>query len=815
MRKNLPVTNVEYPIGDEVLIVSKTDIKGKLTYFNDQFVKASGFPEQELINQPHNIVRHPDMPAEAFEDLWNTLKEGKPWAGAVKNRRKNGDFYWVLASATPIWENGQVTGYMSIRSRLPADQRQEAEHVYGLLRAGKAQAYRVDAGVVRRRSLSDRFAIFTRTLKARLTTLIAAQAMFVVVMGVVGLLATHNSNVRMKSIYEDRAVPLAQLFEINDRSKEASIMLYDAAVNGRAGKPVGDVADKVVKNSEAISKVWAEYMATYLTPEEKGVADSYVASRKNYRENGINAGLPLLAAGKYEELAALQAGKAKALFGPVKADLDRLVAIQIKEAKFEFDSAQREYTIVIGLVVALLCMGLLFGGLLGLQTIRAITRPMGRLNGAMDEIAQGRLNSRVVVERDDEIGVALRNIQAMQAKLGFEMEERRDRARIAEEEKSKALNDMAATVERETNAAVGEVSGQMERMASNAALMNDSAATVGTNSGSVAAAAEQALANAQTLTAAASQLSASITEIADQVNSSRTLTIEAVSTSTKAQATIGKLSEAAGKVGAVTSLISEIASQTNLLALNATIEAARAGEAGRGFAVVASEVKSLAEQTAKATSEIAQQISEIQEATRESVTSISAIGDVIRSVESVSSQIASAIEKQNTVTLEISRTVEESTQAAREVASQIVNVSNEAIETGRRAAEIRDGSAEIASKVDGLRETLVRVVRTSTADVDRRTSARADIERHGTVEVGGRAHKVVIRNLSDGGAMLMGAVPDARIDTPVVLRIDGLAASLNGVIARNDENGTLVKFKLTEAAEKLVRDMMAGRRAAA
>ena len=295
------------------------------------------------------------------------------------------------------------------------------------------------------------------------------------------------------------------------------------------------------------------------------------------------------------------------------------------------------------------------------KTIRAVTRPLGRLNATMSEIAQGRLNSRVIVERDDETGIALRNIQAMQAKLGFEMEERRDRARIADEEKSKALNDMAETVERETNTAVGEVSGQMERMARNAALMNDSAATVGANSGSVAAAAEEALANAQTLTNAASQLSASIAEIASQVHSSRTLTIEAVTTSTKAQATIGKLSEAAGKVGAVTSLISEIASQTNLLALNATIEAARAGEAGRGFAVVASEVKSLAEQTAKATSEIAQQISEIQEATRESVTSISAIGDVIRNVEAVSSQIASAIEKQNTVTLEISRTVEEST----------------------------------------------------------------------------------------------------------------------------------------------------------
>ncbi len=108
MRTNLPVTTVEYPITDETLIVSKTDTKGRLTYFNDQFVDAAGFTEAELMGQPHNIIRHPDMPPEAFADLWATLKAGKPWAGAVKNRRKNGDFYWVLASATPIWENGQV-----------------------------------------------------------------------------------------------------------------------------------------------------------------------------------------------------------------------------------------------------------------------------------------------------------------------------------------------------------------------------------------------------------------------------------------------------------------------------------------------------------------------------------------------------------------------------------------------------------------------------------------------------------------------------------------------------------------------------------
>jgi len=155
MRTNLPVTTVEYPITDDTLIASKTDSKGRLTYFNDEFVAASGFTEAELMGQPHNIIRHPDMPPEAFENLWTTLQAGKPWAGAVKNRRKNGDFYWVLATASPIRENGQITGYTSIRTKLPADQRREAEHVYGLLRTKMAHDYKIDAGVIRHRSVFD------------------------------------------------------------------------------------------------------------------------------------------------------------------------------------------------------------------------------------------------------------------------------------------------------------------------------------------------------------------------------------------------------------------------------------------------------------------------------------------------------------------------------------------------------------------------------------------------------------------------------------------------------------------------------------
>src|SRR3954470_3997156 len=269
MRTNLPVTHTEYPITDSTLIVSKTDTKGRLTFFNDQFVDAAGFTEAELMGQPHNIIRHPDMPPEAFENLWDTLKAGKPWVGAVKNRRKNGDFYWVLATASPVRENGQVTGYTSIRTRLPADQRAEAEQVYALLRAKKAHGYRIDAGIIRRRSPLDWLAMVTQKIRARLITLVVVLGLFMLTIGLAGMMSTRDSNARLKSMYEDRTIPLSQLSQINELMSKNAIILYEAAVGGREDKMAGDVADKIAKNSDMINKLWSEYTATYLTPEEK------------------------------------------------------------------------------------------------------------------------------------------------------------------------------------------------------------------------------------------------------------------------------------------------------------------------------------------------------------------------------------------------------------------------------------------------------------------------------------------------------------------------------------------------------------------
>ncbi len=138
MKKNLPVTQREVPFPKGKYIVSRTDLKGLITYANDTFIEISGFTREELIGQNHNIVRHPDMLEGAFAWLWNTIKEGRPWRGIVKNRCKNGDYYWVDALVVPVLKNNAVIGYMSVRTEPSRQQITEAEAMYRALKEGKA-----------------------------------------------------------------------------------------------------------------------------------------------------------------------------------------------------------------------------------------------------------------------------------------------------------------------------------------------------------------------------------------------------------------------------------------------------------------------------------------------------------------------------------------------------------------------------------------------------------------------------------------------------------------------------------------------------
>ncbi|WP_305798477.1 methyl-accepting chemotaxis protein [Uliginosibacterium sp. TH139] len=156
MKVNLPVTDHEVQYEDDTLIVSKTDLKGHITFVNRDFIKISGFTEEELIGKPHNMVRHPDMPPAAFEDFWKTLKAGKPWVGLVKNRCKNGDFYWVEANATPVFESGQVVGYLSVRVKPSRQRVEEADVLYRAMREGRARNVAIREGRVVKTGLWQR-----------------------------------------------------------------------------------------------------------------------------------------------------------------------------------------------------------------------------------------------------------------------------------------------------------------------------------------------------------------------------------------------------------------------------------------------------------------------------------------------------------------------------------------------------------------------------------------------------------------------------------------------------------------------------------
>ncbi|WP_322013086.1 methyl-accepting chemotaxis protein [Paraburkholderia sp. J12] len=180
MRINVPINDHEYVLPQDEVIITRTDGNGVIEYANDAFLRASGFSRDEVMGQPQNIVRHPDMPSAAFEDLWRTIQSGRPWSGIVKNRRKDGGFYWVLANVTPAVHDGEITGYMSVRTRPTGTEIEAAERLYDDLRREEDSRWRLKGGRAIRRGV---FGIPDRLLGlsavGRLDAIMAAQALMI------------------------------------------------------------------------------------------------------------------------------------------------------------------------------------------------------------------------------------------------------------------------------------------------------------------------------------------------------------------------------------------------------------------------------------------------------------------------------------------------------------------------------------------------------------------------------------------------------------------------------------------------------------
>jgi methyl-accepting chemotaxis protein len=348
-------------------------------------------------------------------------------------------------------------------------------------------------------------------------------------------------------------------------------------------------------------------------------------------------------------------------------------------------------------------------GLLLLLT-RRITRPLVRLTGQMADIAGGKLDTVVDTSgRHDELGAMAQAVEVFRNGMTERnrlVTEQQDTARRVEAERRTALHRLADGFDAEVSGLVSLISSATSQMETTAGTMSGSAERTNKQANAASVAAVTAGTGVESVAASAQQLAASINEISQQVARSAEITGRAVADTERTDMIVRALAEGADKIGHVVGLISSIAGQTNLLALNATIEAARAGDAGKGFAVVASEVKSLANQTSRATEEIGSQVNQIQAATREAVEAIRSISVTMDGISSIATSIASAVEEQGSATAEIARNVQQAAQATGEVTEFIGGVSSAANDTGEAAGHVPHEAAALSGQA-GLLATKV------------------------------------------------------------------------------------------------------------
>lgn len=254
MRNNGPVTNTEYVLPDDEVIITHTDPGGRITYANPAFVTSSEFSLEECLGQPQNIVRHPDMPREAFADMWQTIRAGKSWTGIVKNRRKSGGFYWVRANVTPMVDRGRIVGYMSVRVKPTRQEISQAERIYAGIRAGQTRSLRISEGRIVDSSLRGIVArVANPSLRVGTWLVVGIQSALMAAAAIVNLFAHGPAAVTAISAL-CASVALTNLFYVQRNVVQPLLKLRSAAFRIASGDTRTRVVDEGVLCTGAVAK---------------------------------------------------------------------------------------------------------------------------------------------------------------------------------------------------------------------------------------------------------------------------------------------------------------------------------------------------------------------------------------------------------------------------------------------------------------------------------------------------------------------------------------------------------------------------------